>query len=244
MMVFLIFTIVGLHEFYNILNQNLRNKNYSIPVFIGSLIFLITSFVALDVFDPEYLLINILLILLLFIFEIVTVKEDFAKHFSLSLSGIVYISLPFALLNYFYDPGYLHLKPDYGLLLGFFIIVWIYDVGAYIIGSLIGRNKLFERVSPKKTWEGAIGGALFCILAAYGISHILDALSITDWIVFAMIIVVFGTFGDLFESMIKRSVKVKDSGTILPGHGGVLDRFDSVFFAAPAVYVYLIIFVK
>jgi len=108
------------------------------------------------------------------------------------------------------------------------------------VGTAFGKYRLFERVSPNKTWEGAIGGALLTFLCAYVISLYYTQIYLYNWMVISAIIVVFGTYGDLFESMLKRSINAKDSGSILPGHGGILDRFDSVFIAAPFVFVYLL----
>jgi phosphatidate cytidylyltransferase len=110
---------------------------------------------------------------------------------------------------------------------------------AYVCGMLFGKRKLLERISPKKTWEGAVGGLLFAMLAAYIVSIFYKELSLTHWLTLAAIISIFGTLGDLSESMLKRSIGVKDSGNILPGHGGLLDRFDALFLAIPAVYLYL-----
>lgn len=129
-----------------------------------------------------------------------------------------------------------------GLLIGLFVIIWSSDVFAYLVGSAIGKNRLFERVSPKKSWEGSIGGLSFALLAAYILSLIYPQISLVNWLVLAIIIVIAGTFGDLVESMLKREAGVKDSGTILPGHGGVLDRFDATIFAVPFVFVYVNLF--
>jgi len=127
------------------------------------------------------------------------------------------------------------------VLLGFFLLIWANDSGAYIVGSLVGKNKLFERISPKKTWEGFLGGGFFALMFAWLISYFVTEISLIDWLVVALITFVFGTFGDLIESLLKRMVKVKDSGNILPGHGGILDRFDSMIIAAPMVFIYLVL---
>ena len=125
------------------------------------------------------------------------------------------------------------------LLLSFFALIWIYDTGAYLFGVTFGKHRLFERISPKKSWEGAIGGAIFAILASLLINHLFPGyLTVLQWIGFAFIVVVFGTWGDLVESMIKRSLNVKDSGNLIPGHGGILDRIDSSLLAGPAVVIY------
>ena len=123
--------------------------------------------------------------------------------------------------------------------MAFFILVWANDTGAYLAGSAFGKRKLFERISPRKTLEGSLGGLALSLVIAYLISMFADQVSLLDWMVISMLIVIFGTLGDLFESLLKRKVDVKDSGNLIPGHGGMLDRFDSVLFAAPVVFTYL-----
>jgi len=124
-----------------------------------------------------------------------------------------------------------------------FIFIWLYDTFAYCVGMLIGKRRLFERISPKKSWEGAIGSTILTLIAAYFANLLFPMLPLTpfQWIGFALIIIVFGTLGDLVESLFKRQLSVKDSGSILPGHGGVLDRFDSIFFVIPFIIIYLIL---
>ena len=160
----------------------------------------------------------------------------------------IYVALPFALVNMIaFFRG--HFTPV--LVLSLFVFIWVNDSFAYLTGSLFGRHRLFERVSPKKSWEGFIGGNLFALAAAYlmsvidqPLSNLLvgndgSSLALWQWFVFAQIVVVFGTFGDLVESLLKRTLGVKDSGVAIPGHGGWLDRFDSLIFAAPVVACYL-----
>ncbi|MBJ7427418.1 MAG: phosphatidate cytidylyltransferase, partial [Bacteroidia bacterium] len=131
---------------------------------------------------------------------------------------------------------------DGALPIGFFIMLWTCDTGAYLVGRKLGKRKLFERISPKKTWEGSMGAALFVVLVAFVFSQFdyFDMLELHEWIMFGILTLIFGTFGDLTESLLKRNIDVKDSGNLLPGHGGVLDRFDGLFLAVPAVYFYLI----
>lgn len=128
------------------------------------------------------------------------------------------------------------------LIMGFFILIWVNDSFAYLVGKTIGKNKLFPKVSPKKTWEGTIGGFVFALIAAYFIAKYETNLSLNQWLILAIVIVVSGSLGDLLESKFKRDAGVKDSGAILPGHGGMLDRLDSLVFAAPFVYLTLNIF--
>lgn len=160
----------------------------------------------------------------------------------------IYVAVPFALINMivFFRGQFTPV-----LVLSMLVFIWVNDSFAYLTGSLFGRHRMFERVSPKKSWEGFIGGNLFALVAAYLMS-ILDqplsnllvghdgaSLELWQWLVFAQIVVVFGTLGDLVESLLKRTLGVKDSGSAIPGHGGWLDRFDSLIFAAPVVACYL-----
>ncbi|MNY33104.1 Phosphatidate cytidylyltransferase [compost metagenome] len=119
------------------------------------------------------------------------------------------------------------------------ILLWTSDTGAYLAGRSLGKHKLFERISPKKTWEGFIGGIVLAVLVSLCLAHYFETIPQWQWIIVAMIIAVFGTLGDLVESMLKRSLNVKDSGHILPGHGGLLDRFDGLLIAGPLVYLFL-----
>ena len=124
-------------------------------------------------------------------------------------------------------------------ILAIFVLLWCNDTGAYCTGSLIGRHKLFPRISPGKTWEGSVGGAVLAVAASQVFAHFVPTLTALQWAGFAIVVVVFGTWGDLVESLLKRQLGVKDSGNILPGHGGMLDRFDSSLLAIPATVVYL-----
>ena len=154
----------------------------------------------------------------------------------------VYVGLPFALLNMlaFQTNGiesasqYLFILP-----LSIFIFNWVNDTGAYCTGMLLGKHPLFKRISPKKSWEGSIGGAIFCILASFALANYFPIMPTTAWVGMALTVVIFGTWGDLTESLMKRQLGIKDSGNILPGHGGMLDRFDSAIMAIPAAVVYL-----
>ena len=128
------------------------------------------------------------------------------------------------------------------LIMGIFILIWVNDTFAYLVGSTIGKNKLFPSISPKKTIEGSVGGLIFALVAAYIISGYEPILSRNQWIVLAVVLVITGNLGDLLESKFKRAAGVKDSGAILPGHGGILDRLDSLIFAAPFAYLTLIVF--
>jgi len=176
----------------------------------------------------------------LFLF-LVKLFENTGREFetlAFQLLGIFYICFPLSMLA---DFGYFNsLSYSYSLPLGFFILQWASDTFAYLTGRQFGKHRLFERVSPKKSWEGLFGALFLTVGMGYVLSLLWDDLSAVDWMVVAAIVVVFGTLGDLVESLLKRNLGIKDSGSILPGHGGVLDRFDGVFVSAPAVYFYLL----
>lgn len=154
-----------------------------------------------------------------------------------SFFSLGYIALPLAMLNCIMSIT----APR--LLLGVFMFIWIYDTGAYCVGMLLGRHRLFVRISPKKSWEGVIGGIVFCVAGAYATHYWFDEFfqvpDLTTWVGLSVVVAVFSTFGDLVESLIKRTVGVKDSGNIMPGHGGILDRIDSLLLVVPAVLIYL-----
>jgi phosphatidate cytidylyltransferase len=120
-------------------------------------------------------------------------------------------------------------------------MIWASDIGAYIVGKAIGKHKLFMRISPGKTWEGAIGGALFTLIVAYTLSYFKIGILHNNWITLTLIIVITGILGDLIKSLLKRSLGIKDTGNILPGHGGMLDRFDSLIGSAPFIFSYYLL---
>lgn len=180
------------------------------------------------------------LFLLMFIIKLYEQTHNEFSTLAFQILGMVYITVPLVMLT---KMGFINsFEYSSGLPMGFFILLWTSDTGAYLAGRSFGKHKLFERVSPKKTWEGSIGGVVLTCLIAFILSQfeLFDAVETIDWIVIAVLIVVFGTYGDLFESLLKRNLHIKDSGTLLPGHGGVLDRFDGLFLSAPAVFFYLI----
>ncbi len=153
--------------------------------------------------------------------------------------GIFYVAVPFTLLNMAaYESGSYNFEVIFGCL----FILWASDTGAYFAGTFFGRRKLFERISPKKSWEGFFGGALLALAFTYGIIQYFTSLTPVQWTVISILIIIGGTFGDLVESLLKRSIEIKDSGDSLPGHGGFLDRFDGLFISAPFIVAYLQIF--
>ena len=241
-LLFLVVTIFTMLEFYKLVDSGLAIKTQKESgVLIGSILFILSSLSSLGLVHPNLLSIVFPLIGLLFIAEMYRKKANPFLNISMTLAGIFYIAVPFSMLNFFYTPDFDFSKSTLEVLLGFFFILWVNDTFAYLVGSSIGKHRLFERISPKKSWEGSVGGFVFGLLTAWGVSYFFKDLELNNWLIIAAIIMIFGTFGDLVESLFKRSLNVKDSGSILPGHGGLLDRFDAVFLAAPAVFVYLML---
>ena len=184
----------------------------------------------------------LLLLLYMMISELYLKHENPIGNWAHAMLSQVYIALPFALLNVIsFQNDFVSSEVTYNpiLPLSVFIFLWMNDTGAYCIGSLLGKHRLFERISPKKSWEGSIGGALVALIAAAILAHFFTTLNLWEWLGLALTIVVFGTWGDLTESLFKRQLGIKDSGHILPGHGGMMDRFDSALMAIPAATVYL-----
>jgi len=153
--------------------------------------------------------------------------------------GIFYVAVPFSLLNV---AVFENEKYNYEIIFGSLFILWASDTGAYFAGTFFGKRKLFERISPKKSWEGFFGGAALALIFAFGLSQFFHSLSLLQWMIIGVIIIVGGTFGDLVESLLKRSIEIKDSGNSLPGHGGFLDRFDGLLISAPFIVAFLEIF--
>ncbi|MDE6136112.1 MAG: phosphatidate cytidylyltransferase [Muribaculaceae bacterium] len=158
-----------------------------------------------------------------------------------TILSYAYIAMPLGIFNII-ESFHSHSLAAHTVVLMIFIMIWLNATGAYLVGSAIGRRRLFERLSPKKSWEGFFGGLAFCVLAGIGASLWLDTpLAAWQWVVLGIIVCVFSTWGDLFESLLKRNLGVKDSGKLMPGHGGILDRIDSLLFVAPATSLFLLL---
>lgn len=174
----------------------------------------------------------------LFLYELFQTSELPFTKIANNIIGHIYIGLPFAALQLlaFWDGTF-----DTSIILGLLILTWTNDTAAYLVGSQIGKTPLFPRISPKKTWEGTMGGVLICLGMSYLLSRFYPGIAVSDWLILGLIVVVFGSLGDLVESMLKRSLKIKDSGNLLPGHGGMLDRFDAFIFLIPFAAAYVLL---
>lgn len=206
-------------------------------IITGTVLFIITFYVYAFDKNPVLCTLAIPLVIITIVIELFRQKPNPLANIAVTIMGIVYVSLPMTLFNHF--AFFNHHGYTYQVLFGFFLLLWINDTAAYLFGISFGKHRLFERISPKKSWEGFIGGTVMTLILAYLINLPFSLLSRIDWIVIGLIICVAGVGGDLVESMFKRSANIKDSGKILPGHGGILDRMDSVLLSSPLVFVYL-----
>ena len=240
---FCIISALATVEFCNLMNKHEGvNMNRNICV-LGSLaMFLSFFYYGLNPAETSVFIPYLIIIVYLMISELYLKKENPLNSWAYAMLRQLYVGLPFALLNVLAFQstgpeatyGYLFILP-----LSIFIFNWINDTGAYCTGMLLGKHPLFKRISPKKSWEGSIGGAVFSIAGAFALANFFPILSTLEWVGLGLTVVVFGTWGDLTESLMKRHLGIKDSGNILPGHGGMLDRFDSAIMAIPAAVVYL-----
>jgi phosphatidate cytidylyltransferase len=239
---FLIFALliglVSYHEF----SSMVVNKNHFTNNFIG---YLSVSFIVLNSYFDfiEFEIMLLIIISVLFLFELIRNKESAVSNLGSTLIGIFYIGLfvsGIVLLREFYNDS--HFTYDRGgyLIISIFAAIWVCDSAAYFVGTAIGTHKILPRISPHKSWEGAIAGFVFSVAAMVAARFIvLDFLSLVDAAAIGIIIGTFGQAGDFIESMLKRDSNVKDSSSIIPGHGGIFDRFDSLIFSAPLVFLYL-----
>lgn len=245
-LLFGIITALCLWEFYRLVLSR-RNRADLGRLFIGLALGLspsvATTIVQLQLVQEveSFIILSALLffpfVFMAFIYELYTRSTQPFTNIAFLMLGVVYIGIPFALLDFIaFDGDYFYANTVFGLLL----LTWTNDTAAYVVGSRIGKHPLFPRISPKKTWEGSVGGWLITLLVAWLLSLFIDDLSALHWLGLGLIVAVFGSFGDLVESMLKRSVAIKDSGHLLPGHGGMLDRFDAFIFLLPYATAYLL----
>lgn len=247
--VFALITGLATWEFTGLVNEYKHvNVNRCITTVAGVYFFLAVAGVNSGAIQTNAVFVPYLLtIIYLFISGLYTKSSDSVNDWAYTMLSQMYIALPLSTinviafrqaadgLNYYY----------YLLPLSIFIFLWTNDTGAYCTGSLFGKHKLFPRISPAKSWEGSIGGGILVLIVASVMYYIesqgenLSGLNLIEWLGLGLVVVVFGTWGDLVESLLKRTLGIKDSGNILPGHGGILDRFDSSFMAIPASVVYL-----
>ena len=255
-LLFALITGLSVWEFCSLMNDNADCQINKVITTVAAVYFFFSvfafnaNFVSSEVFIPY-----LLTLIYLMVSEIYLKDNNNLHNWAYTLMSQLYVALPFAVLNtlsffavnYGYGEQGVIYNPIYSL--SIFIFLWTNDTGAYCFGCWLGKHKLFPRISPKKSWEGVFGGAFTALIASQIIATFTDTFCADNdltnrlaWAGLAIVVVVFGTWGDLTESLIKRKLEIKDSGHILPGHGGILDRFDSSLIAIPAsvIYVYMI----
>jgi len=239
---FTLIIVLGIDEFYGLVK---KSKQIQPLNFWGILTALTTSIlIGLVIFKMialKFIFISVLMIFFTFIIELYRKKPNPFMNVAYTILGIIYVVLPFIMLFHlgFYNGNGFSNIYSYEIILGFFLLLWTNDTGAYLFGRFLGKHRLFERISPKKTWEGSAGGGVLTIGVAIILAIFFTNLNQTNWIVLAIFVAIFGGLGDLVESMLKRSLNIKDSGNLLPGHGGILDRFDGLLLSVPFIYSYL-----
>lgn len=239
---FLIFgfiTVLTLLEFYNLAGLDGLIPQKWFGVVCGTLVFCASFLIEKNHISWRYYFLMFPIISLVFMIKLYKFERKPFTNIAFTILGLFYVAMPFALLNIAAFEGGTY---NYQIMLGCLLILWANDTGGYIAGTLFGKTKLFERISPKKSWEGAIGGAILAFAFAWGISQYFDSLMVWQWMVVAVLIIIGGDYGDLVESLLKRSIEIKDSGDSLPGHGGFLDRFDGLLISAPFIVAFLEIF--
>ena len=240
---FALISALSVYEFGQLMDKSKQVAiNKKITSLAGAYLFLAVMAFCTGATDAQVFLPYLLLLLYLMITELYLKKENPLGNWAFTMLSQLYIALPFALLNilaFHNDVASSSVSYNPVLPLSVFVFIWLSDTGAYCVGSLIGKHRLFERISPKKSWEGSIGGGVFSIASSLVFAHYFPFLHLAEWMGLAFTVVVFGTWGDLTESLMKRQLGIKDSGNILPGHGGMLVRFDSALMAIPAAVIYL-----
>lgn len=241
---FAVITALSVKEFCTVVNQREDVQINSLICTVSGVYLFLAFFGFCSNITPSSVFIPYLLsIIYLLVSELYLKRPNPINNWAYTMMSQMYVALPFALLNVLafqsntnseYSISYMGILP-----LSVFIFLWSSDSGAYCFGSMFGRHKLFPSISPNKSWEGSIGGGITALVVSVIIAQFSSALSLVEWMGLALTVVIFGTWGDLVESLLKRKLGIKDSGHVLPGHGGMLDRFDSAMLAIPAVCIYL-----
>ena len=245
-LLFMLITALSVWEFARLVNQRADVAvNPFITTLGGVYLFLAIYCYCTEATDARIFIPYLLILIYLLVSELYLKQPSPMNNWAYSLMSQLYVALPFALLCVLafqrnaVESDSSPISFNAILPLSVFICNWSNDTGAYCTGMLFGRHRLFERISPKKSWEGSVGGGIISIIVSLVMAHFFPFLSTLQWVGFALVVVMFGTWGDLVESLLKRQLGIKDSGNILPGHGGMLDRFDSTLLAVPAVVLYL-----
>ena len=247
LVLFMLIIFLCLCEFYKLANTFKETKINPYAHAIGGALLFLTFFLYISGHTGRFIFsIYLLYIAGTLVYELYGKYKNPILRLGYIFFGQCYIALPFSVLNLLAFPDTSANPPVYqwSWVIALLVFIWANDTGAYLIGMSLGKHKLFERISPKKSWEGFFGGLVFAVAFAFFFSYLYPQIAIYHWIALSIGVVVFATWGDLIESLIKRSVEVKDSGRSLPGHGGFLDRFDSLLLAVYAMLVYTQLFIQ
>ncbi len=237
--IFMVFATIGLWEFFNLSDKSIAVPTYRwIGMITGIAFYVLLARIAILQTDVRELIYLLPLPLIGLVHWLLSKKATDLSGMAATWFGVIYVVIPFISILFV---GYAEGDFNYQLPLGVILLTWVNDTCAYLVGSVIGKNKLIERLSPGKTWEGLIGAVVLTLVAAWIIENYMFGTIEASWYVIAVIASVFSPIGDLFESRLKRMAKVKDSGAIMPGHGGALDRFDGVMFVMPVAYLYMML---
>lgn len=232
-----VFGLFTLYELQKLLNL----KSYLAYVILIGFILFFSVFHYFDYFYAIALFTFFTLIVKLFLLkDLIIIRKIPLFEGKKYLIIIFYLMASLVFLTLIPYQNYTHEYQPH-ILIGIFVLIWVNDSFAYLVGKTFGRHKLFERISPNKTWEGFLGGLLFSLLASYVVFYYSETFDVKIWLGLALITSIFGTFGDLIQSKLKRQAGVKDSGRVMPGHGGLLDRLDSILFASTFIYTFLVI---
>ncbi len=239
LIMYFIISICSLLELQFLLKNTIYKNQYKICILNGIIIYTTVSIILLYKISKIYIVMTIPLIFFSMILSILDDTKYAINNIFVNTGILIYIIIGFLS---FINIRFLNVDEAYKITMGLLILIWIYDSTSYVIGTLLGKNIILKNISPKKTWEGIIGGLLISILLSYKINTIINSVfNQSDWIIITFIIIIFGTLGDFIESNIKRNINIKDTSYILPGHGGFLDRFDSLIISSPFILSYIII---
>ena len=239
-----------LYEYFNMIKATGVKPQAAAGIVTSSAVYILSVLIASGVLKFTCFLLLIPVATVVMIIELYRKQERPFDSLAHTFFPVLYTAVPFSMFP-FSAFGHIGLNPiighgvqafSPGIVVGFFLLLWVNDSGAYLAGVSFGKHRLMERISPKKSWEGFIGGFVLTLVAAWFLSAWMGVVDRKGWIIISVIISVAGTYGDLLESMLKRSTGFKDSGNIMPGHGGFLDRFDSTIISFPLVFLYITLF--
>ena len=246
----LVLLIATQYEYYLMIRNTGVRPQMLAGIVTGTTVYVISTLIASGIIPMYSFLMIIPMILIIMVAELYRKEEKPFDSLAHTFFSVLYTAVPFSMfpfsafsrtgLDSFLSHESISFSP--GIIIGFFLLIWANDTGAYLTGVTFGRHKLMERISPKKSWEGFFGGVIISVIIAWLLSDWLGVVDKIHWVIISVIVSIAGTYGDLVESMLKRSIGVKDSGKIMPGHGGFLDRFDSAVISFPLVYIFISLF--